>query len=74
MSDFDLSLSGTIVLPDRIIDAGYVAVAAGQRDPWEPAELGSVASEDDEYDEDDDGRDEPAANNTRTVEENPAWI
>ena len=55
-------------------DAGYVAVAAGQRDPWEPAELGSVASEDDDYDEDDGERDEPAANNTRTVEENPAWI
>src|SRR5215207_3553373 len=30
MSDFDLSLSGTIVLPDRIIDAGYVAVRDGK--------------------------------------------
>ncbi len=30
MSDFDLSLSGTIVLPDRIIEAGYVAVRDGK--------------------------------------------
>jgi allantoinase len=30
MSDFDLALSGTIVLPDRIIDAGYVAVRDGK--------------------------------------------
>jgi len=30
MSDFDLSLSGTIGLPDRIIDAGYVAVRDGK--------------------------------------------
>lgn len=29
MSDFDLSLSGTVVLPDRIIEAGYVAVRDG---------------------------------------------
>ena len=30
MSDFDLSLSGAIVLPDRIIEAGYVAVRDGK--------------------------------------------
>ena len=30
MSDFDLSLSGIIVLPDRIIEAGYVAVRDGK--------------------------------------------
>lgn len=30
MSDFDLSLAGTIVLPDRIIEAGYVAVRDGK--------------------------------------------
>jgi len=52
-------------------DAGYVAVAAGQRDPWEPAELGSVASNDDEYEYEDD---DATPNITRTVEENPAWI
>lgn len=51
-------------------DAGYVDLAAGRRDPWEPAELGSVASDDDEYAADDD----PTPNSTRTVEENPAWI
>jgi allantoinase len=30
MSDFDLSLSGTVVLPDRVIEAGYVAVRDGR--------------------------------------------
>ena len=30
MSDFDLSLSGTVVLPDRIIESGYVAVSDGK--------------------------------------------
>ncbi len=30
MSDFDLSLSGTVVLPDRIIEQGYVAVRDGK--------------------------------------------
>ena len=52
--------------------AGYVSVAAGERDPWEPAELGSVASDDDEHP--DEHHDHPALNNARTVEENPAWI
>ena len=49
--------------------AGYVSVAAGERDPWEPAELGSVASDDDE-----EQHDHPNTNTTRTVEERPAWI
>ena len=30
MSDFDLVLSGTVVLPDRIIQNGYVAVSGGK--------------------------------------------
>lgn len=30
MSDFDLTLSGTVVLPDRIIENGYVAVRDGK--------------------------------------------
>lgn len=30
MSDFDLVLSGTLVLPDQIIEAGYVAVRDGK--------------------------------------------
>jgi allantoinase len=30
MSDFDLALSGTIVLPDKIIDSGFVAVREGK--------------------------------------------
>jgi len=30
MSDFDLSLSGTVVLPDRVIEHGYVAVRDGK--------------------------------------------
>jgi pimeloyl-ACP methyl ester carboxylesterase len=51
--------------------AGYVTVAAGERDPWEPAELGSVASDDDEFDDDEE---QPAPTIARTVEENPAWI
>lgn len=55
--------------------AGYVTVAADERDPWEPAELGSVASDDDDADErDDEHHDHPTLNNARTVEENPAWI
>jgi allantoinase len=29
MADFDLVLAGTVVLPDRIIETGYVAVAGG---------------------------------------------
>lgn len=29
MSDFDLVLAGTVVLPDRIVDGGFVAVADG---------------------------------------------
>ncbi|MBF4635863.1 alpha/beta fold hydrolase [Agreia pratensis] len=55
--------------------AGYVSVAADERDPWEPVELGSVASDGDDDDRDDDPHhDHPALNNARTVEENPAWI
>ena len=49
--------------------AGYITVAAGERDPWEPAELGTVASDDDE-----EQHDHPNTNTTRTVEESPAWI
>jgi allantoinase len=30
MSDFDLAISGTVVLPDRIIESGYVAVRDGK--------------------------------------------
>ena len=30
MSDFDLTLGGTVVLPDRIIENGYVAVRGGK--------------------------------------------
>ena len=30
MSDFDLVLSGTVVLPDLIIENGYVAVRDGK--------------------------------------------
>ena len=30
MSDFDLSLTGTIVLADRIIERGHVAVRDGK--------------------------------------------
>ena len=30
MSDFDLVLSGTVVLPDRVIERGYVAVRDGK--------------------------------------------
>jgi allantoinase len=30
MSDFDLCISGTVVLPDRIIEAGYVAARDGR--------------------------------------------
>ena len=30
MSDFDLVLQGTVVLPDRIVEAGYVAVRDGK--------------------------------------------
>lgn len=37
-------------------DVGYDSVAAGLRDPWEPAELGRVASGD--RDDDDDGDDD----------------
>jgi allantoinase len=32
MSDFDLVLSGTVVLPDRIVESGYVAVRDGKVD------------------------------------------
>lgn len=30
MSDFDLVLSGTVVLPNRIIESGYIAVRDGK--------------------------------------------
>src|ERR1700743_1617968 len=30
MADFDLVLQGTVVLPDRIVEQGYVAVRAGK--------------------------------------------
>ncbi|MDP2782061.1 MAG: allantoinase, partial [Devosia sp.] len=30
MSDFDLTLAGTVVLPDLIIENGYVAVRQGK--------------------------------------------
>ncbi|HEY8577683.1 MAG TPA: amidohydrolase family protein [Devosia sp.] len=32
MADFDLVLAGTVVLPDRVVEGGYVAVRAGRVD------------------------------------------